>query len=99
MQMPSTTALRRLIVSGLNNLGMACTEPHGAFYAFPCVGQTGMDDNTFAEVLLKEERVAVIPDVRLRRGGHRLRENVLCHRVREDRAGVGAHRTLWPTPR
>ncbi len=52
---------RRLIVSGLNNLGMACTEPHGAFYAFPCVGQTGMDDNTFAEVLLKEERVAVIP--------------------------------------
>jgi aminotransferase len=52
---------RRLIVSGLNSLGMACTEPHGAFYAFPCVGQTGMDDNTFAEVLLKEERVAVIP--------------------------------------
>ncbi len=52
---------RRLIVSGLNALGMACTEPHGAFYAFPCVGQTGMDDDTFAEVLLKEERVAVIP--------------------------------------
>jgi aminotransferase len=52
---------RRLIVQGLNDLGMACSEPHGAFYAFPCVERTGMDDNTFAEALLKEERVAVIP--------------------------------------
>lgn len=52
---------RRLIVDGLNDLGLACTEPHGAFYAFPCVEQTGMDDNEFAELLLQEEHVAVIP--------------------------------------
>ncbi len=52
---------RRLIVAGLNHLGLACTEPHGAFYAFPCIQQTGMDDGAFAETLLQEERVAVIP--------------------------------------
>jgi aminotransferase len=52
---------RRLIVSGLNSLGLSCTEPQGAFYAFPCVEKTGLDDNQFAELLLQEERVAVIP--------------------------------------
>jgi aminotransferase len=52
---------RRLIVQGLNDLGLACTEPLGAFYAFPCVQQTGLDDNEFAELLLQEEHVAVVP--------------------------------------
>lgn len=52
---------RKLIVGGLNDIGLMCIEPHGAFYAFPCIQSTGMDDNTFAERLLQEERVAVIP--------------------------------------
>jgi aminotransferase len=52
---------RQLIVQGLNDLGLMCTEPHGAFYAFPCITSTGMDDNTFAEKLLQEEQVAVVP--------------------------------------
>ncbi|MBN1262096.1 MAG: pyridoxal phosphate-dependent aminotransferase [Anaerolineae bacterium] len=52
---------RRLIVSGLNELGLACSEPQGAFYAFPCICNTGLDDNEFAEGLLQEERVAVVP--------------------------------------
>ncbi len=52
---------RRLIVGGLNDIGLACHEPRGAFYAFPCVAATGMDDETFAERLLHEERVAVVP--------------------------------------
>jgi aminotransferase len=52
---------RRLIVSGLNDLGLACFEPQGAFYAFPSIRITGMDDNQFAERLLHEERVAVVP--------------------------------------
>jgi aminotransferase len=52
---------RRLIVGGLNELGLACTEPRGAFYAFPCIDKTGMDDEIFAELLLKEEHVAVVP--------------------------------------
>jgi len=52
---------RRLIVPGLNAIGLPCVEPQGAFYAFPSVQGTGMDDNTFAEQLLQEERVAVVP--------------------------------------
>ncbi len=52
---------RRLIVDGLNDLGLDCFEPQGAFYAFPSVQITGMDDTEFAETLLHEERVAVVP--------------------------------------
>jgi aminotransferase len=52
---------RRLIVDGLNQLGLQTFDPHGAFYAFPSVAASGMDDETFAEKLLQEERVAVIP--------------------------------------
>lgn len=52
---------RQLIVSGLNELGLTTFEPRGAFYAFPRIESTGMDDETFAETLLQEERVAVIP--------------------------------------
>jgi aminotransferase len=52
---------RRMVVGRLNAMGLPCAEPHGAFYAFPRVGGTGMNDETFAERLLMEERVAVIP--------------------------------------
>jgi aminotransferase len=52
---------RRLIVGGLNRLGLACFEPRGAFYAFPSIERSGMDDTQFAERLLEEERVAVVP--------------------------------------
>ena len=52
---------RRLIVDGLNEIGLKCFEPQGAFYAFPSIEVTGMDETEFAETLLHEERVAVIP--------------------------------------
>ena len=52
---------RHLVVGALNGMGLACVEPRGAFYAFPHLGSTGMNDETFAERLLMEERVAVIP--------------------------------------
>ena len=52
---------RKLIVDGFNQLGLACFEPRGAFYAFPSVAITGLDDETFCESLLQEERLALIP--------------------------------------
>ncbi len=52
---------RRLMVGGFNRLGLTTFEPHGAFYAFPNVTASGMDDETFAETLLREEHVAVVP--------------------------------------
>jgi aminotransferase len=52
---------RQLIVNGLNTLGLDCFEPRGAFYAFPSVARSGMDEHEFAERLLQEEQVAVVP--------------------------------------
>ncbi len=52
---------RRLIVDGFNALGLETFEPRGAFYAFPRITSTGLDSETFAERLLAEERVAVVP--------------------------------------
>ena len=60
---------RKLIVGGLNQLGLPTFEPHGAFYAFPNVAVTGMDDETFAQKLLDEERVAVVPGNSFGAGG------------------------------
>ncbi len=60
---------RRLIVDGLNEIGLTCFEPRGAFYAFPSVARTGLDEHEFAERLLAEERVAVIPGSAFGRGG------------------------------
>lgn len=52
---------RKLVVSGFNQIGLPCVEPKGAFYAFPKVSVTGLDDDTFANRLLQEEHVAVVP--------------------------------------
>ncbi len=52
---------RRLIVNGFNQLGLTCFEPRGAFYAFPSIAITGMDDESFCETLLAEQRLALIP--------------------------------------
>ncbi|HEY8423846.1 MAG TPA: aminotransferase class I/II-fold pyridoxal phosphate-dependent enzyme [Clostridia bacterium] len=52
---------RRLVVHRFNEMGLKCFEPRGAFYAFPNVEITGMDGDEFAERLLQEKRVAVIP--------------------------------------
>ena len=52
---------RRLIVQGLNDIGLTTAEPMGAFYAFPSVRSTGLNDIEFAERLLVEGQVAVIP--------------------------------------
>lgn len=52
---------RRLLVDGLNGLGLATFEPRGAFYAFPRISSTGLTADEFTERLLTEERVAVVP--------------------------------------
>ncbi len=54
-------ARRRLIVAGLRDMGLTTFEPKGAFYAFPSIRSTGLTDMEFAERLLDEEKVAVIP--------------------------------------
>ncbi len=60
---------RKLIVGGLNQLGLTTFEPRGAFYAFPNIKASGMDDEVFAEKLLHEEHVAVVPGNAFGAGG------------------------------
>ncbi|MGO8951574.1 MAG: aminotransferase class I/II-fold pyridoxal phosphate-dependent enzyme [Ktedonobacterales bacterium] len=52
---------RQLMVAGLNAQGLICNQPGGAFYAFPSIACTGLSSDEFAERLLIEERVAVVP--------------------------------------
>lgn len=52
---------RRYLVAKLNEIGLATFEPRGAFYVFPCVRALGMDGEEFANKLLQEEHVAVVP--------------------------------------
>ncbi|NJN18928.1 MAG: aminotransferase class I/II-fold pyridoxal phosphate-dependent enzyme [Oscillochloris sp.] len=52
---------RRVIVSGLNSIGLPTFEPQGAFYAFPQVSQLGLSSEAFCEQLLVTEQVAVVP--------------------------------------
>jgi aminotransferase len=52
---------RRLVVDGFNAMGLETFEPRGAFYAFPRITSSGLDSETFAERLLAEEHVAVVP--------------------------------------
>ncbi|MCL2706783.1 MAG: aminotransferase class I/II-fold pyridoxal phosphate-dependent enzyme [Dehalococcoidia bacterium] len=52
---------RQMFVSGLRQIGFSCFEPKGAFYAFPNISTTGMSSEIFAEKLLSEEKVAVVP--------------------------------------
>ncbi|WP_029097916.1 aminotransferase [Brevibacillus thermoruber] len=52
---------RNFVVQGFQEIGLACHEPEGAFYAFPSIASTGLDASEFAERLLMEEKVAVVP--------------------------------------
>jgi aminotransferase len=52
---------RKRMHERLNGMGLRCFEPRGAFYCFPNVTSTGLSDGVFAERLLKEERVVVVP--------------------------------------
>ncbi len=52
---------RKYMWNRLNDMGLACFEPRGAFYCFPNISRTGLSDDEFCERLLKEEKVVVVP--------------------------------------
>ncbi|MDP9265846.1 MAG: aminotransferase class I/II-fold pyridoxal phosphate-dependent enzyme [Chloroflexota bacterium] len=54
-------ARRRRMWGRLNDMGLLCFEPRGAFYCFPNVAVTGLSDEDFAQRLLDEEKVVVVP--------------------------------------
>ena len=52
---------RRYVVKALNDMGLTCFEPRGAFYVFPCVRVSGLTSEEFCERLLREQEVAIVP--------------------------------------
>ena len=52
---------RRYLMNAFKEMGLQCFEPYGAFYVFPSIKQFGMTSDAFAERLLQEEKVAVVP--------------------------------------
>lgn len=52
---------RRFLLNEFKKMGIDCFTPYGAFYAFPSIKKFGMTSDEFAEKLLKEEKVAVVP--------------------------------------
>lgn len=48
-------------MNAFREMGLKCFEPYGAFYVFPCIKEFGMSSDEFAERLLSEEKVAVVP--------------------------------------
>ena len=52
---------RRYVVKSLNDMGLTCFEPRGAFYVFPSIQISGLTSSEFCERLLREKEVAIIP--------------------------------------
>ena len=52
---------RRYVVKALNDMGLTCFEPRGAFYVFPCIRVSGLSSEEFCERLLREQEVAIVP--------------------------------------
>ncbi len=85
---------RRVIVKGFRDLGLSCFEPKGAFYAFPSVKSTGMTSEEFAEGLLTEEKVAVVPGSVFGKCGAGLRALLLRHLPAGDRGSAQADKEV-----
>lgn len=61
---------RRFLVKKLNEIGLTCFEPKGAFYVFPDVSSVGMNGEQFAGELLKTKKVAVVPGIAFGESGN-----------------------------
>ena len=61
MMRESYNERRRFVLHMLNEMGIPCFEPMGAFYVFPCIKEFGLSSEDFANRLLAEEKVAIVP--------------------------------------
>jgi len=81
---------RKLMVNGLNAIGLDCYMPRGAFYAFPSIARTGMTSEEFAEKLLFEEKVAAVPGSAFGEGGEGFIRCTYC--TAQDKIGEALER-------
>lgn len=82
---------KALLVEGLNSIeGVSCKDPAGAFYLFANIKSTGMDSRTFAEKLLDQEKMLVIPGVGFGEGGEGFVR--LCYATNDENIKDGVER-------
>ena len=75
-------------------IGLDCHMPQGAFYAFPSIKRTGLTAEEFAERLLFEEHVAVVPGPAFGQGGAGPHPLLLRHQPGKDSRGPAPHGPL-----
>ncbi len=86
---------RAVIVDGLNRIpGFTCRQPHGAFYVFPNIRQTGKSSRALADALLDRSRCGLPLGDGLRRLGRRLSALLVCQFRGEYSEGAGARGDL-----
>ncbi len=83
---------REFLVGSLNEMGLDCFEPRGAFYAFPSVASTGMNGDEFAEKLILEQQVAVVPGSGFGIGGENHVRIAYCKSYEEIEIALGRMR-------
>ena len=72
---------RRLILKELNDMGLTCFEPEGAFYVFPSVAVSGLSSEEFCEQLLMKYHVAIVPGTAFGAGGEGFARISYCYSV------------------
>lgn len=72
---------RRLILKELNEMGLTCFEPEGAFYVFPSVKVSGLSSEKFCEELLVRHHVAIVPGTAFGAGGEGFARISYCYSV------------------
>jgi aminotransferase len=85
---------RDFIVRRLNELGLPCHLPRAAFYAFPRVDGTGLDSMAFAQGLLRDQKVAIVPGTAFGQAGAgfcRASFSTSFERIHEAMERIGRH--------
>ena len=85
---------RRMFVRGLQEIGLPCHEPQGAFYAFPSIAHTGMTSEQFSEVMIRKAKVATVPGHVFGASGEGFIRMLLRHFHWPAGRGAGADRPL-----
>ncbi len=80
---------RRYVVNALNNIGLTCFEPEGAFYAFPSIKCTGLSSEEFCEKLIYSKKVAVVPGTAFGDSGEGFVRIGYCYSLEHLKTAIG----------
>ena len=89
---------RRFLMHEFKRMGLECFEPFGAFYVFPSIKEFGMSSEEFAERLLMEEKVAVVPGTAFGECGEGFLRISYAYSIEDLKEAPGPRRTFYSAP-